>query len=64
MKFHVIKPLKWKLYKHDDIQSKLIKTQPDKLFEKFSNYHPNIKLTVDVNPSKLLDTKNVKNGII
>ena len=36
-----------------------------KLFEKLNNYHPNIKLTIEVNPSKFLDTEiMVKNGII
>ena len=67
MEFDVVKPLKPKLYKHyvDDIFSKRIKNQPDKLFQKLNIYHPNIKLTIEVNPSKLLDTEiMVKNGII
>ena len=67
MEFDVVKPLKLKLYKRyvDDIYSKQIKNQPDKLFEKLNNYHPNIKLTIEVNPSKFLDTEiMVKNGII
>ena len=67
MKLDVVKPLKPKLYKRyvDDIYSKRIKNQPDKLFEKLNNYHPNIKLTIEVNPSKFLDTKiMIKNGII
>ena len=57
MEFDVVKPLKLKLYKRDDIYSKLVKNQPDQLFEKLNNYHPNMKLTIEVNPSKLLDTK-------
>ena len=50
MEFDVAKPLKPKLYKRyvDDICSKQIKNQPDKLFEKLNNYHPNIKLTTEV----------------
>ena len=45
--------------------SKRIKNQPDKLFGKLNNYHPNIKLTIKVNPSKFLDTEiMIKNGII
>ena len=67
MEFGVVKPLKPKLYKRyvDYIYSKRIKNQPDKLFEKLNNYHPNIKLTIEVNPSKFLDTEiMVKNGII
>ena len=67
MEFDVVKPLKPKLYKHyvNDIYSKRIKNQPDQLFEKLNNYHPNIKLTIEVNPNKVLDTKiMIKNGII
>ena len=67
IEFDVVKPLKPKLYKRydDDIYSKRIKNQPDKLFEKLINYHPNIKLTIEVNPSKFLDTEiMIKNGII
>ena len=46
MEFDVVKPLKPKRYKRyvDDIYSKRIKNQPDKLFEELNNYHPNIKL--------------------
>ena len=67
MEFDVVKSLKPKLYKRyvDDIYSKRIKNQPDKLFEKLNNYHPNIKLTIEVNPSKFVDTEiMIKNGII
>ena len=67
MEFDVVKPLKTKVYKRyvDYIYSKRIKNQPNKLFEKLNNYHPNIKLTIGVNPSKFLDTEiMVKNGII
>ena len=67
MEFDAVKPLKPKLYKGyvDDIYSKRIKNQPDKHFEKLNNYHTNIKLTIEVNPSKFLDTEIIiKNGII
>ena len=67
MEFDVVKPLKPKLNKRyvDDIYSKQIKNQPDKLFEKLNNYHPNIKLIIEVTPSKFLDTEiMIKNGII
>ena len=67
MEFDIVKPLKPKLYKGyvDDIYSKRIKNQPDKHFEKLNNYHTNIKLTIEVNPSKFLDTEIIiKNGII
>ena len=67
MKFDVVKPLKPKLCKRypDDIYSKKIKNQPEKLLAKLNNYHPNIKLTIEVNPSKFLDTEIIiMNGII
>ena len=67
MEFDVVKPLKPKLYKGyvDDIYSKRTKNQPDKLFEKLNNYHPNKKLTIGANPSKFLDNEiMIKNGII
>ena len=33
--------------------------------EKLNNYHPNIKLTIEVNPIKFFDTEiMIKNGII
>ena len=66
MEFDVVKPLKPKLYnRYGDIYSKRIKNQPDKLFEKLNNYHPNIKLTIGANPSKFLDNEiMIKNGII
>ena len=48
----------------DDIYSKRIKNQPDKLFQKLNNYHPNIKLIIEVNHSKFLDTEiMIKNAI-
>ena len=65
MEFDVVKPLKpnfSKLYV-DDIYSKRIKNQPDKLFEKLNNCHPNTNLTVEVNPSKFLDTEIMINMI-
>ena len=54
MEFDVVKPLKPRLSKRyvNDIYSKRIKNQPDKLFEKLNNYHSNIKLIIEVNPSK------------
>ena len=71
MEFDVVKPIKPKLYKRyvDDVYSKRIKNQSDKLFEKLNNYrpnmHPNMKLTLEVNPSKSLNTEiMIKNVII
>ena len=40
----------------DDIYSRW-KLGDNVLFDRLNNYHPNIKLTIEVNPSKFLDTK-------
>ena len=56
---YVVIPLKPKFYCRyvDDTYNRRNKNQPDELFERMNKYHPNINLTVEVNPSKLLDTK-------
>ena len=56
MECDVVKQLKPKLYKRyvDDIHSKRNKNQPAKHIEK-SNYRPNIKFAIEVNPCKFLD---------
>ena len=67
MELDVVKPLKAKLDKCyvADIYSKWIRNQPCKLFKKLNNSHLNLKLTMQVNPSKFLDTEiMIKNGII
>ena len=58
----VVKPLKPKLYKCHvhDIYSKQINNKPDKLSEKFNNYHQKLKLEVDVSASKLLKMVSLK----
>ena len=55
----VVKPLNPSFYKRfvDDIYSRRNKSQQDVLFEALNNVHPNIKLTIEVNPEKFLDTK-------
>ena len=40
----------------DDIYSRW-KLGENALFDRLNSYHPNIKLIIDVNPSKFLDTK-------
>ena len=67
MEFDVGKPLKPKLckrYVHDIYIERAI-NQQDERFKKLNNYHQNIKLTIEVNPSKFSDTKiMIKNSII
>ena len=67
LEFDVVKPLKSKLYKYfvNDIYSKQIKNQPDKVFTKLNNYLSIIKVIIEVNPKKFLDAEIiVKDGII
>ena len=40
----------------DDIYSRR-KLGDNVLFDRLNGYHPNLKLTIEVNPSKFLDTK-------
>ena len=40
----------------DDIYSRW-KLGDNNLFDRSNSYHPNIKLTIEVNPSEFLDTK-------
>ena len=40
----------------DDIYSRW-KLRENVFFDRLNNYHPNIKLTIEVNPSRFLDTK-------
>ena len=60
----VVKPMNPPFYKRfvDDIYSKRNKSQKDVLFEALNNFHPNIKLTIEVNPVKFLDTKIILNN--
>ena len=41
----------------DDIYSQRNKSQQDVVSEALTNFHPNIKLTIEVNPVKFLDSK-------
>ena len=41
----------------DDTYNRRNKNEPKKLFEWMNKYNPNIILTVEVNPSKFLDTR-------
>ena len=55
----VVKPMNIPFYKRfvNDIYCKRNKSQEDVLFETLNNFHPNIKLTREVNPVKFLDAK-------
>ena len=44
----------------DDCIAKRKKGQPDELLEELNSYHPNIKFTVQDNPSHFLDTVSVQ----
>ena len=58
MEDDVVAPLKLIFYKRyvDDTYVRKKKNTTDKLFENFNIYHDNIKLTIEENPTKFLDT--------
>ena len=60
----VVKPMNPLFYKKnvDKIYSKKDKSQQNVLFEALNDFHPNIKLTIEVNPVKFLDTKIIFNN--
>ena len=63
----VVKPLKPLFYKRylDDIYSRRKKNCTDQLYHELNKYHPNINLTIEINPKKFLDTQVIiKNGKI
>ena len=59
MERDIILPLKPKFYRRflDDTYRRRKKNELDELFSKMNSYHPNINLTIEINPSKFLDTK-------
>ena len=46
----------------DDTLAKHKKNKPYDLYNALNNYHPNISLTVEVNPKRFLDTEIISNG--
>ena len=57
------KPLFYRRYV-DDVYNRRKKFKQDELFEKLNNYRPKILLTIEVSPTKFLDTSlNLNNGI-
>ena len=60
----VVKPMNPPFYKGfvDDIYSKMNNSQEDVLFEALNNFHPDIQLTINVNPEQFFDTKIILNN--
>ena len=60
----VVKPMSPLFYKRnvDNIYSKRDKSQQNVLFEALNDFHPIIKLNIEVNPVKFLDTKIIFNN--
>ena len=54
-----VKPIFYKRYV-DDTYVRRKKNTTDELFEKLNTYHDNIKLTIEENPTKFLDTEIVR----
>ena len=61
---NIVKPMNPPFYKRfvDDIYSKRNQSQQDVLFEALNNFHPNINLSIEINPEKFLDTKIILNN--
>ena len=68
MENEIVKPQKPLFYKRyvDDIITRRKVGDEDELFKALNKYHPKIKLTIEVNPEKFLDTnmKIINNSII
>ena len=64
MEDDVVAPLKPIFYKRyvDDTYVRRKKNTTDELFEKLNTYHDNIKLTIEENPTKFLDTEIVRHN--
>ena len=64
MEEHIAAPMKPHFYKRyvDDTYIWRKKNEPDNLFEKLNSYHPSIKLTIEKNPTKSLDTEIIWRG--
>ena len=64
MEEDIVTPMKPHFYKRyvDDTYIRRKKNEPDSLFEKLNSYHPNIKLTIEKNPTNILDTEIIRRG--
>ena len=63
----IVAPLKPIFYKKfvDDIYTRKKKGVHDKLYERLNDYHPNIKLAIEISPNKFVDTEIIENkGVI
>ena len=56
-----LKPIFYKRYVHDTYVRRK-KNTTDELFEKLNTYHDNIKLTIEENSTKFLDTEIVRHN--
>ena len=66
MENEIVSPLRPMFYRRyvDDIFNRRKKDSEDILFNNLNNYHRKIKMTIEIQPSKFLDTKlNCVNGI-
>ena len=59
MEKEIVEPSKPEFYRRfvDDSINKRKKNAPDELFEKFNNYHEKLKFTIEISPTKFLDTQ-------
>ena len=54
----IVRPIEPTFYKRfvDDVINRRVINQPDRLFNLINNYHQHIRFTIEVNPTKFLDT--------
>ena len=60
---NIVTPKKTLFYRRfvDDVINRRKKNEHKIIFENLNKYHPKINLTIEVNPSKFLDTKIINN---
>ena len=64
MEEDIVTPLKPLFYKRyvDDTYVRRKKNETDELYNALNSYHQNIKLTLELNPTKFLDTKIIRSN--
>ena len=64
MEIDVVVPTRSILYKRyvDDIHNRRQKDTVDKLYDDLNNYHPEVKLTIEIKPLRFLDTEIIRNN--
>ena len=64
METDIVVPIRPMFYKRyvDDIYNRCQKNTVDKLYDGLNNYHPKVKITIETNPLRFLDTEIIHNN--